>query len=226
MLKGKKAVIFDMDGSLVDSMWIWTEVDRIYMEKYSLTEPETFHKDIEGMSYIETAQYFVDTFQTLRCTREEVMQEWRDMTVELYATKVFPKPGAVEFLDEMRRRGVLLGIATSNDRQIAQAALDAQGLSEYFSSVCTSSEVAAGKPAPDMYLKVAEDLGVAPADCLVFEDIPNGILAGKNAGMSVCAIDDDFSRRDEPEKKRLADYYIRDFYEIMNETYEKCGVSE
>ncbi len=226
MLKGKKAVIFDMDGSLVDSMWIWTEVDRIYMEKYSLTEPETFHKDIEGMSYIETAQYFVDTFQTLRCTREEVMQEWRDMTVELYATKVFPKPGAVEFLDEMRRRGVLLGIATSNDRQIAQAALDAQGLSEYFSSVCTSSEVAAGKPAPDMYLKVAEDLGVAPADCLVFEDIPNGILAGKNAGMSVCAVDDDFSRRDEPEKKRLADYYIRDFYEIMNETYEKCGVSE
>lgn len=226
MLKGKKAVIFDMDGSLVDSMWIWTEVDRIYMEKYSLTEPETFHKDIEGMSYIETAQYFVDTFQTLRCTREEVMQEWRDMTVELYATKVFPKPGAVEFLDEMRRRGVLLGIATSNDRQIAQAALDAQGLSEYFSSVCTSSEVAAGKPAPDMYLKVAEDLDVAPADCLVFEDIPNGILAGKNAGMSVCAVDDDFSRRDEPEKKRLADYYIRDFYEIMNETYEKCGVSE
>lgn len=226
MLKGKKAVIFDMDGSLVDSMWIWTEVDRIYMEKYSLTEPETFHKDIEGMSYIETAQYFVDTFQTLRCTREEVMQEWRDMTVELYATKVFPKPGAVEFLDEMRRRGVLLGIATSNDRQIAQAALDAQGLSEYFSSVCTSSEVAAGKPAPDMYLKVAEDLGVAPADCLVFEDIPNGILAGKNAGMSVCAVDDDFSRRDEPEKKRLADYYIRNFYEIMNETYEKCGVSE
>lgn len=226
MLKGKKAVIFDMDGSLVDSMWICTEVDRIYMEKYSLTEPETFHKDIEGMSYIETAQYFVDTFQTLRCTREEVMQEWRDMTVELYATKVFPKPGAVEFLDEMRRRGVLLGIATSNDRQIAQAALDAQGLSEYFSSVCTSSEVAAGKPAPDMYLKVAEDLGVAPADCLVFEDIPNGILAGKNAGMSVCAVDDDFSRRDEPEKKRLADYYIRNFYEIMNETYEKCGVSE
>ena len=70
MLKGKKAVIFDMDGSLVDSMWIWTEVDRIYMEKYGLTEPETFHKDIEGMSYVETARYFVDTFHTLGQTVE------------------------------------------------------------------------------------------------------------------------------------------------------------
>lgn len=222
MLKGKKAVIFDMDGSLVDSMWVWLEVDRIYMEKHRLTAPETFHKDIEGMSYIETAQYFVDTFDSLERTREEVMQDWRDMAVDLYATRVFPKPGAVDFLDEMRRRGVLLGIATSNDRKIAQAALDARGLNKYFASVCTSSEVASGKPAPDMYLKVAEDLGVHPSECLVFEDIPKGILAGKNAGMVVCAVDDDFSRRDEQEKKRLADYYIRDFYEIMNKTYERC----
>ena len=223
MLKGKKAVIFDMDGSLVDSMWVWLEVDRIYMEKHRLTAPETFHKDIEGMSYIETAQYFVDTFDSLGRTREEVMQDWRDMAVDLYATRVFPKPGAVDFLDEMRKRGVLLGIATSNDREIAQAALDARGLNKYFASVCTSSEVASGKPAPDMYLKVAEDLGVHPSECLVFEDIPKGILAGKNAGMVVCAVDDDFSRRDEQEKKRLADYYIRDFYEIMNKTYERCA---
>ena len=75
------------------------------------------------MSYTETAQYFVDTFQTSGQTREQVMQEWRDMTVELYATKVFPKPGAMEFLKEMKRRGILLGIATSNDREIAEAAL-------------------------------------------------------------------------------------------------------
>ena len=60
MLTGKKAVIFDMDGSLVDSMWIWPEVDRIYMDKYHLTAPDTFHRDIEGMSYVETAQYFAD----------------------------------------------------------------------------------------------------------------------------------------------------------------------
>ena len=222
MLTGKKAVIFDMDGSLVDSMWIWPEVDRIYMEKYHLTEPATFHRDIEGKSYTETAQYFVDTFQTLDRTVEQVMQEWRDMTIRLYATEVFPKPGAVEFLKAMKKQGVLLGIATSNDRTIADAALQARHLAPYFDSIRTSSEVSAGKPAPDVYLKVAEDLRIEPSSCLVFEDVPNGILAGKNAGMEVCAVDDEFSRPLEAEKKRLADYFIRDFNDIFRHTYERC----
>ena len=222
MLTGKKAVIFDMDGSLVDSMWIWPEVDRIYMEKYHLTEPATFHRDIEGKSYTETAQYFVDTFQTLDRTVEQVMQEWRDMTIRLYATEVFPKPGAVEFLKAMKKQGVLLGIATSNDRTIADATLQARHLAPYFDSIRTSCEVSAGKPAPDVYLKVAEDLRIEPSSCLVFEDVPNGILAGKNAGMEVCAVDDEFSRPLEAEKKRLADYFIRDFNDILRHTYERC----
>ena len=82
--------------------------------------------------------------------------------------------------------------------------------------------MAAGKPAPDVYLKVADDLRVSPGECLVFEDVPNGILAGKNAGMEVCAVDDAFSRPDEEEKKRLADYFIHDYYEIRDNTYERC----
>ena len=125
-----------------------------------------------------------------------------------------------------KREGILLGIATSNDREIAEAALNARGLGVYFDSVRTSCEVEAGKPAPDVYLKVAEDLDVAPEECLVFEDIPNGIMAGKNAGMEVCAVYDEFSIKDDEEKRRLADYFIRDFFEIMNHTYEKCRVAE
>ena len=222
MLRGKKAVIFDMDGSLVDSMWIWPEVDRIYMGKYGLEQPADFHKAIEGKSYTETAQYFVDTFRTLHRTVDQVKEEWKEMTMELYSTRVLPKPGAVDFLKAMHERGVLLGIATSNDRSLAEAALKAQGIFGYFDSVRTSCEVAAGKPAPDVYLKVAEDLRVEPSACLVFEDVPNGIRAGKNAGMEVCAVDDEFSRCDEAEKRHLADYFIHDFYEIRDNTYERC----
>lgn len=224
MLENKKAVIFDLDGSLVDSMWIWPEVDIQYMKKYHLTQPENFHKAIEGMSYTETAQYFLDTFPSLRCTLDDVREEWKDMTIELYTTKVPLKPGAREFLEDMHDRGILMGIATSNARELVDAALKALHVEGFFASVRTSCEVAAGKPAPDVYLKVAEDLHVKPEHCLVFEDVPKGIEAGLNAGMSVCAVDDEFSRPDEAEKKRLADYFIRDYYDIKNHTYETCRI--
>lgn len=220
MLENKKAVIFDLDGSLVDSMWIWPEVDDIYMEKYNLTQPEDFHKAIEGMSYTETAQYFLDTFPSLECTLDDVREEWKNMTMELYASKVPFKPGAREFLEQMQEQGILMGIATSNARELVDAVLKALHAEEFFTSVRTACEVAAGKPAPDVYLRVAEDLNVDPKDCLVFEDVPKGIEAALNAGMTVCAVDDEFSRPDEAEKKRLADYFIHDYYDIKNNTYE------
>ncbi|MDU7709185.1 MAG: HAD family phosphatase [Clostridium sp.] len=224
MLEDKKAVIFDLDGSLVDSMWIWPEVDVQYMDKYNLTVPANFQKAIEGMSYTETAQYFLDTFPGLTCTLDDVRREWMEMTFGLYTTKVPLKPGAGEFLEHLRSLGIRMGIATSNARELVDATLKALHIEHYFSSVRTSCEVAAGKPAPEVYLKVAEDLKARPEICLVFEDVPRGIEAGKNAGMSVCAVDDDFSRQDEAEKKKLADYFIRDYYDIKNHTYEICGV--
>ena len=214
MLTNKKAIIFDMDGSLVDSMWLWTKVDDIYMEKYHLTMPEHFHKEIEGMSFTETAEYFLKTFPQLNCTVEEIKQEWQDLTMELYCTQVPLKPGAGEFLTRMKEKGILLGIATSNARELAEAVLDALHIRTYFDTVRTSCEVAKGKPAPDVYLKAAEDLHVIPEECLVFEDVPSGILAGKNAGMTVCAVDDDFSKPYEQEKRNLADYYIYDYEEV------------
>lgn len=214
MLTNKKAIIFDMDGSLVDSMWLWTKVDDIYMEKYHLTMPEHFHKEIEGMSFTETAEYFLKTFPQLNCTVEEIKQEWQDLTMELYCTQVPLKPGAGEFLKRMKEKGILLGIATSNARELAEAVLDALHIRTYFDTVRTSCEVAKGKPAPDVYLKAAEDLHVIPEECLVFEDVPSGILAGKNAGMTVCAVDDDFSKPYEQEKRNLADYYIYDYVEV------------
>lgn len=224
MLENKKAVIFDLDGSLVDSMWIWPEVDIQYMKKYDLRAPMNFHKAVEGMSYTETAQYFLDTFPSLRCTLDDVRREWMEMTMDLYQTKVPLKRGAREFLERMHSMGVLMGIATSNARELVDATLKSLHIQDYFTSVRTSCEVSAGKPAPDVYLKVAEDLRVSPESCLVFEDVPRGIEAGKNAGMTVCAVEDEFSKPDEREKRQLADYFIRDYYDIENCTYEICGV--
>lgn len=220
MLKEIDAVIFDIDGTLIDSMWIWSNIDDLFLEKYNLVEPENFHKGMEGKSYSETAEYFLEIFPELTHTREELEAEWFQMAFDIYTKKLALKQGAYDFIQKLHADGVKLGIATSNDRILAEGALANNKVLEYFHSIWTSGEVNAGKPSPAVYLKVAEDLQVDPARCLVFEDVPNGILAGKNAGMKVCAIDDPFSRNQEDLKRELADYYIQNYDDIKNKTYE------
>ncbi len=214
-LKHKKAVIFDLDGTLVDSMWMWKSIDVEYLGRYGYDCPEDLQKEIEGMSFSETAMYFKERFR-LPDTLEEIKQAWTDMSMEKYRTQVPLKPGAKDFLDYMARRGVKAGIATSNGKAMVDAVLEALKIRPYFQVVATACEVAAGKPAPDIYLNVAGRLGVEPEECLVFEDVPAGIQAGKSAGMTVCAVEDEFSRHMQQEKARLADFYINDYYEMLD----------
>ncbi|MCI8637923.1 MAG: HAD family phosphatase [Coprococcus sp.] len=220
MLKNIDAILFDMDGTLVDSMWVWSSVDEDYIEKYNLTVPEDFLQQMEGKSFTETAQYYLDVFPTIPLTLEELKKEWCEMALDKYIHDVQMKDGAEQFIRRAHGLGIRLGIATSNDRTLAQQTLEARGISQFFDVISTSCEVKKGKPAPDVYLEAAKRLGVAPEKCLVFEDVPMGILAGKNAGMKVCAVDDDFSRCQEARKKELADYYICSYDEIFESAYE------
>ena len=126
------------------------------------------------------------------------------------------KDGAEEFLLELKNRGIKTGIATSNSMELLSAALDGIGIRKFFDAPHVSCEVNKGKPAPDIYLLVAEDLSVPPENCLVFEDIPEGILAGKAAGMKTIAVYDEFSEGQDEEKRKLADLYIHDFGEFLS----------
>ena len=138
------------------------------------------------------------------------------MSIEKYKNEVTLKPGARAFLDYIWDKGIPAGIATSNGRAMVDAVLDSLDIRRYFRVVATACEVAAGKPAPDIYLNVAGRLQVAPSDCVVFEDVPAGIQAGKNAGMTVFAVEDAFSLDMREEKMQLADYYIKDYYELLD----------
>ena len=220
MLEGIDGIIFDMDGTLLDSMWIWPSIDDDYLKKYCLKKPERFHEAMEGMSYSEVAQFFLDTFPELSCTRQEIMDEWLLMAREKYRTQVSLQKGAERFISRMRSQGKKIGIATSNARELTDDALLALQIGGLFDVVRTAGEAGAGKPAPDVYLMVAGELEVEPERCLVFEDVPMGILAGKRAGMVVCAVEDAFSSRQEAEKRELADYYIRTYTDLMTGSYE------
>lgn len=219
MLHNKKAVIFDLDGSLVDSMWLWREIDIEFLGERGMTLPEDFQHEIEGMSFTETAEYSKKRFG-LTESIEELKDIWNRMALDKYSNEVDFKPNAKLFLQYCREHGIRLGIATSNSRELVNAVSDALGLGDYMDVIVTACEVNRGKPAPDVYLEAARRLGTAPEDCLVFEDVPAGILAGKSANMTVCAVEDAFSREQWQEKCRLADYHIRDYRQVLENTYE------
>ncbi len=217
MLKKIKAIIFDLDGTLIDSMWMWNDIDVQYLGKFGHFVPEDLQKAIEGMSFTETAAYFKERFQ-LPKTIEEIKRELNEMAYDKYIHEVTLKKGALSFLKKCREKGLKLGIATSNSKEIVSGVIRARGIESYFDCIKTSCDAKKGKPAPDIYLLVADILGVEPKDCLVFEDVPSGILAGKSAGMKVCAVDDLYSRNQDIEKKKLADYYIQDYTQILSFT--------
>ncbi len=214
MLENTGAVIFDLDGSLVDSMWMWRDIDIAYLARFQISLPEDLQNRIAGMSFSETAAYFKERF-SLPDSLETIKADWNRMARDKYLYEVPLKPGAYEFLTGLKERGIALGIATSNSRQLVENIADVHNLHNYFSCIMTGCDVARGKPAPDIYLAVAETLNVSPSRCLVFEDILPGILAGKNAGMRVCAVEDDYSLPEKEEKKALADYYIENFYHLL-----------
>jgi len=210
MLQNTDAVIFDLDGSLVDSMWIWRAIDIEYLGKFGIPLPEGLQAKIEGMSFHETAVYFKEHFP-IPDSLEQIKADWNEMAWDKYKNEVPLKTGIPTFLEGCRERNILLGIATSNSVKLAGSVLDAHGVKEYFSCIRTGSEVKKGKPAPDIYLAAAKGLNVPPERCLVFEDIVPGILAGKAAGMRVCAVEDKYSAHDRIRKRELADYYIEDY---------------
>ena len=216
MLNNTNAVIFDLDGTLVDSMWMWEKIDIEYLDRFNLTVPEGLQSIIEGFSFSETAHYFKEEFN-LPNSIEQIKEDWNQMALDKYEHEVFLKPGALEFLKHCKENDIRLGIATSNSRELVDAVIKALRLEDYFDCIMTACEVQKGKPAPDIYLAVADRLAVPPEKCLVFEDIVPGIMAGKNAGMRVCAVEDVYSEYQREEKQQTADYYIDNYFEILKQ---------
>lgn len=219
MLENREAVIFDLDGTLADSMGIWKEIDIEYLGGFGIILPESLQNEIEGMSFTETACYFKERFR-IPDPIEAIKADWNRMAWDKYANVVMLKPGAADFVKRCHAAGLKLGIATSNSRELVENFIRVHGLEQYFMSIMTACDVQKGKPAPDIYLRTAGELAVQPAKCLVFEDIVAGIQAGKAAGMKVCAVEDVYSAYQRNEKKELADYYIDSYLELLQDEGE------
>lgn len=215
MNKRYKAVIFDLDGTLIDSMWVWEKVDKVFLQSYNMTPPKDIDSALEGKSFTETAIYFKDRF-CIPESVEEIKAIWNRLAWDFYTTEVPLKEGAKTFLDYLKTNKIKMGIATSNSPELVTAVLEHLDIRDYFDSVRTSCEVEKGKPHPYIYLKVADDLNVAPEECLVFEDVPNGVRAGKSAGMDVWAVEDGQTDEMKEQLQKLADHMIHHYEEAIS----------
>lgn len=217
ILTNKSAALFDLDGTLVDSMWMWTDIDLEYLSRFSGAEDcdiRALQRDIEGFSMPETAELFKTRFR-IPDSLEQMQEDWNQMAYERYRSKVPLKAGARQLLETMRRKGMKLAVCTSNSRRLAETALQANDILELFDRILTADEVGKGKPSPDIYLEAARQIGTVPARAIVFEDVISGAIAGKRAGMTVCGVSDAYSEDRRMELVENCDYFIEDFRELL-----------
>lgn len=213
MLQNIKAAIFDLDGTLIDSMWIWDKIDKDYLAEKNIQVPENLNNEIAHLSFNQVAKYFKERFN-LDDSLDEIKNSWNTMAYNHYSNNIKLKNGVKEFLNLLKSLNIKIALATSNSKELLEAALKSNGIYDYFDSITLTDEVSVGKHEPDVYLLAAKKLGVAPEDCLVFEDIIQAVRGAKKAGMKVIAVEDDRSLDDKEKLLIASDKFITDFSEI------------
>lgn len=214
MLKNIKAAIFDMDGTLIDSMWVWSKIDIEFLEKRGITLPNDLKNNIEHLSFTDTAKYFKERFK-LEESIQDIMKEWNDMAFEEYSKHIKLKVGADRYLSALKTAGIKIALATSNSHLLLEASLKNNGVFQYFDVITTTDEVKRGKNFPDIYLLTAEKLGVTSKECIVFEDILPAVMGAKAAGMKVVGVSDAYSEHQRLDIINTADYFINEYKEIL-----------
>lgn len=214
MLDGIEGAIFDLDGTLLDSMDVWADVDRKFLGERGFAVPDDYMPTIASMQFREIADYTIERFG-LDDTPEALMDEWTRLAAYAYGHEVEAKPGARRFLEALKARGIRLAVATTLLPGLREPALEHLGLLPLFDAIVDVDMAGAGKSRPDIYLLAASKLGVEPESCLVFEDILPAIRSARQAGMHPWGVLDASSRSDWGAIEREADGTLNDFTGLL-----------
>ena len=209
-----KAAIFDLDGTLLDSMWVWHAVDRAFFAARGMALPADYAENIQSLTFRETAEYTVARF-ALPERPEQLMALWNEMSFAQYRDHVRLKPGAKEYLAALRAKRIKLGVATNLTAHMAEAVLKSNGVLDWFEALTSADEVPRGKQFPDIWLLAARKLGVEPSLCVAYDDVAKALLGMRAAGMAACAVREPDMPQDWEGMKRDFDYWIERFEDLL-----------
>lgn len=210
-----RAAVFDLDGTLFDSMYFWNHIDEMFLARMGINEvPEDYLLAIAHLGAEETALYTKQRFN-LDMTPEEMMQIWFDDALEFYSSGVTLKKGAYEYLCKLRDSGIKLAVATASTEKLYLPGMKRTGIDGFFSAVASVDECVRKKGFPDVYELACSRLGVPVSDAVVFEDIYVAVCGAKDGGFRTVGVYDETSKRDTGLIRARADLFIMDFTELL-----------
>lgn len=209
-----KAAIFDLDGTLIDSMYVWSKADCILLSRYGHYPDNEYIEKITSLTFTEGIDYIIRKYNIDR-TPIALKKEIFDIAYDEYAYKLLLKEGVFELLVKLKEKGIKIGMATSSIRVMCEALLKRTGIFDYFDAIVFSDEVGKNKTNSHIYLETARQLEVMPKDCIVFEDVIHAVKGAKKAGMKVIGVYDEYSKLYENEMRMLCDGYIYNMNEFL-----------
>lgn len=207
-------LLFDLDGTLIDSSDIWVQIDIDFTARHHLQLTEEYHAFVAHATAPASAAFTKD-YYNLDLSVDEIMQEWNDQALYAYANTIELKPHVRDYLDQCRSTGEGMVILTSAIPALCRASLERNGLTQYFDQLLFAQEFGIEKKDPALFHTVAEHLSVPIESCLLYDDSPVSCRSAKEAGAKVIGVHDKFFAANEKEMRTYCDHYIFDFSELI-----------
>ena len=217
-----KGAIFDLDGTLLDSMWLWDSLAYKYLLSIGINPPKDLEKQLEELTLREACVYMKEKFN-IRYTPDKIKEDIESLLTDYYANKLQLKSYTLEILKEFKNRGIKMAIATSTDKHLVLMALNRHGIYDYFEFIQTVEDVGISKGNPKFFEITINKLGLNPEEIWVFEDALYPMISAKKCGLNIVAVKDESALKDLEKIREVADIYIDNFSQLgVDKLWKNC----